>query len=74
MTNFPIIDKEEEGTLTILLIESEANENVMYVMERFMDDEAVQKHGRGSGIPVIMPVFQEAVILRDGGVCKEVLV
>ena len=74
MDNFPIIDREEEGTLTILLVESEQDENVLYVMERFRDDEAIQKHGRGSGIPVIMPVFQGIVILRDGGVCKEVLI
>jgi quinol monooxygenase YgiN len=74
MDNFTVIDKEEPGTLTILLIESEGNENVMYTMERFRDDEAIQTHGRGSGIPKIMPFFQDVVILRDGGVCKEVII
>lgn len=38
----------------------------------WMDEEAIQRHGRGSGIPRIMPVFQDVVILTDGGICKEV--
>jgi quinol monooxygenase YgiN len=74
MGNFPVIEKEEPGTLTILLIESEGNEDVVYAIERFRDDEAIQAHGRGSGMPRIMPVFEDVVILRDGGVCKEVII
>ena len=59
MDNFPIVDKEEPGTLSILLLEREETEDVIFVVERFRDEEEIQRHGQGRGIPVIMSVFQD---------------
>ena len=68
-----LIDKEEMGTRSILLIESENDGNVSYVMERFADQAAVEAHGKGSGAAKVMSLFQELVTNREGGFCTEIV-
>jgi quinol monooxygenase YgiN len=68
-----MIDKEEIGTRSILLIESENDENVSYVMERFADEAAIEAHGKGSGAAKAMSLFQEVVTNREGGFCTEIV-
>jgi quinol monooxygenase YgiN len=67
-----VIDKEEPGTLSIMLIADEKNEDVTYVMERFKDQAAMEAHMNGSGGASVGPVIKECVKERDGGVFKAV--
>jgi len=66
------IDKAEPGTLSILLIEDEQQEDVCYVMERFRDQEAMDAHMNGEAGKAVGPVMKEMVLSREGGVFKEV--
>jgi len=64
------IDKEEPGTLSILLIEDDSKDDVTFVMERFKDQSAMDAHMNGSGSSKVGPVMKECVKSRDGGVFK----
>ena len=64
------IDKEEPGTLSILLIEDDSKDDVTYVMERFKDEAAFQAHMNGSGSSKVGPVMKSCVKSREGGAFK----
>jgi quinol monooxygenase YgiN len=72
LDGLPAIDKEEPGTLSILLIEDDSNENVTYVLERFKDQAAFEAHMHGSGAAKVMPIVEDCMKTREGGVFKEV--
>jgi quinol monooxygenase YgiN len=66
------VDTHEPGTLTILLIEDDTDENVSFVMERFADQAALEAHMNGPGAAKVGPLVKEAVKSREGGMFKEV--
>jgi quinol monooxygenase YgiN len=66
------IEKNEPGTLSILLIEDENDENVVYVMERFGDQKGLEGHMNGEAGKKALPVVKELMESREGGFFKEV--
>ena len=64
------IDKEEPGTLSILLIEDDSKDDVTFVMERFKDEAAHHAHMNGSGSAKVGPVMKSCFKSREGGVFK----
>jgi len=64
------IKTDEPGTLSIVLIEDEANPDVLYVMERFKDQAAVEEHMNASA--KVRDLFAGYIKQREGGFMREV--
>jgi len=65
------IDKHEPGTLSIILIEENSNEDVTYVMARFADKTFFDAHMEGIACAKVGSLVKEVVELREGGMFKE---
>lgn len=66
------IEKNEPGTLSILLAEDGSNEDVTFVLERFQDQAALEAHMNGPGAAKVGPLVKEYVVDREGGLFKYV--
>lgn len=66
------IKVNEPGTLSILLIEDESDPDVVFVMERFKDQAAVDAHMNNPQTGEVRSKFAEYVKAREGVTGKEV--
>jgi quinol monooxygenase YgiN len=66
------IKTAEPGTLSILLIEDVSDPDVVYVMERFENQAAMDAHMNGDAGKAVGPTIKALMKNREGGVFKEV--
>jgi quinol monooxygenase YgiN len=64
------IDKTEPKTLSIFVVEDEANEDVAFVMERFADKEGLDAHMGNPDAKGVLSVVGPLIKSREGGVFK----
>jgi quinol monooxygenase YgiN len=72
LNGLTIIDKEEQGTLSIVLIADETDENVTFVMERFDGQAGLEGHMNGTAAKEVHEKLGDWVESREGGFFKEV--
>jgi quinol monooxygenase YgiN len=72
LSGLPSMEKDEPGTLSVMLIEDDTDGDVTYVMERFNGKSGMEAHGKGAAAAKAMPIVGPLVKSREGGVFKEI--
>jgi quinol monooxygenase YgiN len=67
-----LLEKSEPGTLSILVVEDESNEDVAWVFERFRNTEAVEAHMNNPESKAVAGVVFPLMVSQEGGLFKAV--
>jgi quinol monooxygenase YgiN len=73
LSRLPAMEKEEQGTLSVLFIEDAQNENVLYTFERFKSPDGFKEHQRLAKAANVKEKADELTSSVDFGMFKEVM-
>jgi quinol monooxygenase YgiN len=73
LSGLPVMEKEEPGTLSMLVIEDAQDENVLYVFERFKDQQALEDHQNAAPAAKVKQSAKKLATSVDLGLFKEVM-
>lgn len=71
--SLPDLEKDEPGTLSMLIIEDVNDENALYIFDRFADKKALENHANGNAAAKVLPLTVSLVQSSEGGPFKEVM-